>query len=802
MPTNRRTWIIALCAVLTVGLVWSMAPAQQTGPKISAQPIAMSQEEQEWLEANRNLRLGLWLGAPPIVFRGEGGSMQGLVPSYINLINRKLGLEPTRVRGSSFALLWELAKASEVDMVAAVPGGHDRDKVMLLSEPYAFMPIVVVTRTDYPFISGLKDLSGVTVAVDRGQVAHMRIPSDYPAISVVPMDDAAQALRAVSNGGVAAYVAAEPTVTYLTREEGIPGLRVGAITEYSYQFSVGVRKDWPILLNLVNRALDSIDDEQRSAINDYWTVLRDSRWVGKPQVWRVVGGVLLIAILGLIAIMVWNRKLSMEVERRKQAEEKYRLAHEATQHIIESADIVIVGLDYAGIVRLINPAGEAITGYNRQELIGQNWFDLVVPRERFPYVWDEFQRLLRDGPRGLNEPFENPILTKSGEVRHILWRNSATGDEQADLAIISFGTDITSRLHAEEELRLTQFAMDNAAVGIFRILPGGEIVYSNRTASESMGYTRGELKRLNVFDLSPEMSREGWPEFWERLKYNQMMTFELPLKRKNGEVFPAEVTAYYLIFKGEERAVGFFQDIAERKRVESLREDVERMVRHDLRSPTLAVQTLFKMFDRADNLTDDQRELLHSVKEASRRMVYIIDMSRALFRMETGIYVVKHEPVDLLLLANAILDDLAALIRIKEIDVQVTLCGERPRPENVCIVQSEEILCHALLSNLIKNALEAAPERTPIRIEMCTTDVYTLSVHNEGVIPLSIRESFFDKYITEGKAQGTGLGTYTARLVTTTLGGTIDFTTSEHDGTTLTVTLPLRRNGVNGPGAE
>ena len=58
-------------------------------------------------------------------------------------------------------------------------------------------------------------------------------------------------------------------------------------------------------------------------------------------------------------------------------------------------------------------------------------------------------------------------------------------------------------------------------------------------------------------------------------------------------------------------------------------------------------------------------------------------------------------------------------------------------------------------------------------------------------IPKAIRESFFDKYVTSGKKQGTGLGTYSARLMTEVQNGEIEFDTSEEHGTTLKVLLPL-----------
>ena len=355
--------------------------------------------------------------------------------------------------------------------------------------------------------------------------------------------------------------------------------------------------------------------------------------------------------------------------------------------------------------------------------------------------------------------------------------------------MIAFGTDITSRLKAEEELRLTQFAMDNAAVGVFRVLPSGEIVYANRTAAALMGYTRHQLRRMSIPDIAPDYTRENWPQFWGRLKEHRMLTFERNVRHKDGTLFPVEITAYYLLFKGTELTIVFFADITERKRIEGLREDVERMVRHDLRSPTLAVQTLFKLLSRADNLTEEQAELLESVMQSSHRMMNIIDMSRAIYLMEMGSYEVVPGNVDLIEIAASVVDELGPLLRSKSVVVALCLVGSPVSEGDVFMVESEELLCYALLANLIKNAVEASPDNGIVTVNFSSVASTAITVHNQGVIPEAIRDSFFEKYVTEGKKQGTGLGTYTAHLVVTTLGGEIGFTTSEKNGTLLTVSL-------------
>ena len=65
----------------------------------------------------------------------------------------------------------------------------------------------------------------------------------------------------------------------------------------------------------------------------------------------------------------------------------------------------------------------------------------------------------------------------------------------------------------------------------------------------------------------------------------------------------------------------------------------------------------------------------------------------------------------------------------------------------------------------------------------------SVSIHNQGAVPESIRSVFFDKYSTAGKREGTGLGTYSAKLMVNALGGDISMQTSDEHGTTILITF-------------
>lgn len=159
---------------------------------------------------------------------------------------------------------------------------------------------------------------------------------------------------------------------------------------------------------------------------------------------------------------------SIDITERKRAEQAVRDAKEFSENLIQTANVIILGLDRDGNINLFNDAGAEITGYTFAELNGKSW-SILVPRDRFPHVWAEFDRLLEDAA---DKTFENPILTKTGEERYISWRNSTVRVDGRVVATISFGNDITERRRAEESLRRSEenyrTFVERSSEGIFR----------------------------------------------------------------------------------------------------------------------------------------------------------------------------------------------------------------------------------------------------------------------------------------------------------------------------------------------
>lgn len=227
------------------------------------------------------------------------------------------------------------------------------------------------------------------------------------------------------------------------------------------------------------------------------------------------------------------------------------------------------------------------------------------------------------------------------------------------------------------------------------------------------------------------------------------------------------------------------------KREKDLREHVERITRHDLKSPLNTVINFPKIIAK-DNLTEKQIAQLNKISAAGHKLLNMINLSLDLYKMEQGTYVFKPEPVEILQIIDDICVDLRRYLQSKKISIVITVNDVSVSDESCFKMPGEELLFYSMLANLLKNAIEASPKKEKIMIALTDTNEYNISIHNQGTVPDNMRKTFFEKYATSGKMTGTGIGTYSARLIAETQGGTITMESSDDSGTTILLSFPRK----------
>ena len=221
-----------------------------------------------------------------------------------------------------------------------------------------------------------------------------------------------------------------------------------------------------------------------------------------------------------------------------------------------------------------------------------------------------------------------------------------------------------------------------------------------------------------------------------------------------------------------------------------LLERIEQIARHDLKSPLTIFLNASSFMEQEKNLTQQQIEFLKLLDDSAVKMLNMIDRSLDLFKMERGQYMVQSAPIEMGKLVRQAYKELQSLAEAKNVACTILLNGREMGNADSCLLRGDTMLVATIVSNLLKNAIEASPEGEKVTITLIDQDPFLIEIRNQGLIPPEIKSRFFEQYVTSGKSEGTGLGGYSARLMAQTLGGDICFVSNQENGTVITVSIP------------
>ena len=220
-----------------------------------------------------------------------------------------------------------------------------------------------------------------------------------------------------------------------------------------------------------------------------------------------------------------------------------------------------------------------------------------------------------------------------------------------------------------------------------------------------------------------------------------------------------------------------------------VREDVENMTRHDLKGSLAGIVGMVQSLADDDTMSPRHVAQLRLVEQTALQVMSMASLSGDLYKMETGNFKLKPVPVDV----GQTLHRLAELSRSAFADKQLSIVVDTDNTlgAELPTANGDAMLCYSLFQNLVKNACEAAPPGSRVVITLKDENPLCVTIHNSGAVPAELRTRFFEKFATSGKAGGSGIGTYSARLLALAQKGDVTMATDdETNSTTLTVTLP------------
>ncbi len=242
--------------------------------------IVLTDAERQWLDAHKKIVVGGEMDWAPFDFVDETGAYAGLANDYLKIIGEKLGIEVEIITGPPWDDLLAMIRRQEIDVLPAIYHSDERESFVNFTTPYLKITEFIFARSDNQTISSFTDLKDKTTIVVNGYIIESYLRSNYPDYDLITAPTIQDALKKLITGEADAFIGDIISTSYNIKELSLVGIKpIAPVTDEGPTIHMAVRKDWPILRNLIDKTLKAIPEGERDVINSQWISFAEKKIV-------------------------------------------------------------------------------------------------------------------------------------------------------------------------------------------------------------------------------------------------------------------------------------------------------------------------------------------------------------------------------------------------------------------------------------------------------------------------------------------------------------------------------------------
>ena len=249
----------------------------------------------------------------------ENGDHIGLSADYIKKIQSKIGIPITLVPTKTWAQSVENIKQRKCDILPLVKKTPSRREYMNFTKPYIKLPLVIATTYDKLFIPHTDELKGKRIGIVEGYAEKELFEHKYKDIHFIDVKNVQDGLTQVAEGKLFGFLDNLTVMGYQIQKKFPSELKITGRLDEEFAFSIGIRNDQPILLDILEKALNSIDNKTRQSILNQWVSIKYEQRFDYTLFWYILTPFLLLALGLLIHYYIlrqYNKNLKNEVSQK------------------------------------------------------------------------------------------------------------------------------------------------------------------------------------------------------------------------------------------------------------------------------------------------------------------------------------------------------------------------------------------------------------------------------------------------------------------------------------------------------
>ncbi len=780
--------------------------------------INLSTEERQWLTAHRVITVAVSHGWAPIAFTSESQKFLGISVDYLKKIEGMLGVK------------FVLAAANEdythekADIIAALvnPNALANTRFSAMPKPYITAPYAIYTQKETRDINNLNDLNGKSVSIYKtGKLVNI-ISQDYPKITLIKADIAQESLTALVNNQVAAYIGNSLIVDYVASQEGFNKIKSVGDTQYSSKIFMAVRSDWPLMMSVLDKSFNAIDETENNKILAAWRPSLVTPYLNNKSMINIGAGLLLLFSL----LALWNKSLKKQIRIKtiiqndlsqalaeiKQNEltllaNKTKLKELAL--VAERTTNPVVITDKYGIIKWVNQAFILSTGYQLEFVVGRKPGSFLHGVE----TSQETVAIIRQAIQN-HEDFNVEILNYNinGEKYWTNLISNVIDPTDPESGFISIQVDITKiKLDIEKIEHSSQIMR-----ALFGMSPNPIAVLD---AEQKVSHVNAAFCSLfNIVEANIIGIREDeLDNFFQAMCANKYLaTSNFPHKLDLDEGTFAESTDNHLLnfeIKNNKNNIArsyldcnqsgisriiYYRDITKESIVEKMKSEFVATAAHELRTPMTIIFGYTELLRISPPSIEMQKYMIDVIHGQSKSIINllndILDIARIEARIE-NVYDMKYQAI------GPILRNLAETFITPENHnlIEFEIGAALPK------VYIDALKIEQAVKNCLSNAYKFSPNNLPIKMKVTKVKrkdkaEILISIQDQGIgmTPEQL-ERVFEKFYRadpSGSIPGTGLGMAIIKEIIEHHGGYVEIKSEYGVGTNVLIHLPITKQIV------
>ncbi len=259
--------------LVSIGLLLSLSVF--AAGKVSQNPadLLLSTEEQTYLKGKQQLKMCIdpdWMPFEKI----EKGQHIGMSADFMRLFAEKIKIPIVLVPSDTWMESLALGRQRQCDLFALAMKTPEREKFLNFSEPYIGFPLVIVTRYEQIFINDITSILDKKMGVQKGYAYSELLRLKFPSINLIVVENLGDGLEQVRNNQLFGMIGNLPSIAFVFQNKYLGELKISGKLDNISHIGMAMRNDEPLLVSIFNKAIATVDKQQRIRITSYWLTTR------------------------------------------------------------------------------------------------------------------------------------------------------------------------------------------------------------------------------------------------------------------------------------------------------------------------------------------------------------------------------------------------------------------------------------------------------------------------------------------------------------------------------------------------